>query len=70
MTVDELLSILAIAADHLAQYRQYSEEMRKIGRGVHISSEFQPEYLQTMIDHALAGSNLNASGRNDSRQRN
>jgi hypothetical protein len=36
----------------LSQYESYSEEMRSIGRGLHVSSEYQPSLLP-MIDAAI-----------------
>lgn len=44
---------LAIARDHLAQYRRYSEEMRAIGRGASIYSEWGEESLDKMMDEVL-----------------
>ena len=55
MTIDEIdaMKWLIDALDHLQQYERYSEEMRKIGRGCSISSEFSPKYLQAGIRSAI-----------------
>ena len=50
---DELRAVMKIARDHIEQYRAYSDEMCKIGRGVHICSPYQPETLATFIREAL-----------------
>lgn len=49
----ELRGVLVVAANHLRQYREYAEEMRKLGRGMTPSDPFSPEYLAGMIDSAL-----------------
>ena len=52
--ITELRIVLQIAADHLKQYRRYSDEMRHIGRGITISSAYQPDTLDTLIREALS----------------
>lgn len=53
MEIEHLKVLLAIAEDHLRQYREYAEEMRKIGRGMRPSSEYSPEWLAASIDGTL-----------------
>ena len=50
---NELHAVLKIARDHIEQYRAYSDEMCKIGRGCMIMSPYQPETLATFIREAL-----------------
>ena len=50
--LDYLLYALERAREHLAQYERYSEEMRTIGRGCHISSECQGSLLP-VLDQAI-----------------
>jgi hypothetical protein len=56
--IAELTWALRAAQDHLRQYAQYSEAMRGIGRGLHVSSPYTPEFLdlaiQTRLDIAKA----------------
>ena len=54
-TIARMREALSIAQDHIGQYRQYSEEMRKIGRGFNPSSEFSPEYAEQIFRAALEG---------------
>lgn len=49
-----VLDALRIAQDHLAQYRPYSESMRAIGRGLAISSPYQPELADRIIAAAIS----------------
>jgi hypothetical protein len=53
--VSELRAVLKIAREHIEQYRAYSEEMRKIGRGCMVLSAYQPETLATIMREALKG---------------
>jgi hypothetical protein len=50
---ETLKEILTYAADYLRQYKQYSDEMKMIGRGFHPSGEFSPEYLNIIIMNVL-----------------
>ncbi len=50
---DDLRTALVIAADHLAQYRKYSEVLRAEGRGLSLSSPYQPEHADLIILRAL-----------------
>lgn len=50
----DLLAALKIAQEHISQYRKYSDEMSKIGRGLSISSEYQPEYADNIIKDAIS----------------
>jgi hypothetical protein len=45
----EMAEALETALDHIRQYSRYSEEMRKIGRGLSISSPTQPESMETWL---------------------
>jgi hypothetical protein len=51
--------VLKTAQDHLEQYRAYSDEMAKIGRGCSISSEYLPGTLAVQIRHVLNHGNGN-----------
>ena len=55
----DLLAWLKISLDHLQQFHNYSELMRKIGKGCSIDSEFQPEdtigVLKNLITKAEGG---------------
>ncbi len=44
---------LTVAADHLAQYRRYSEEMRASGRGMSPSSPYSEDSAARLIISAL-----------------
>lgn len=52
-TQEFVLRTLETARDHIKQYREYSEEMRKIGRGLNVSSPFTPEYFDRVLDRAI-----------------
>jgi hypothetical protein len=54
LAAPDLLEVLIIAADHLAQYASYSEAMREHGMGFAPSSDFSPDYLADMIQATLA----------------
>ncbi len=49
----ELREVLKIARDHIEQYRAYSDELTKIGRGCMVLSPYQPETLAMFIREAL-----------------
>lgn len=51
--ITQLQFALEIAQDHLAQYRKYSEEMRKIGRGMYLSHPYMETTTDFIIDKAL-----------------
>lgn len=53
-TLEQLRFALELAQDHLNQYRRYSEEMRKIGRGLYLSSPYSADYADGIIATALA----------------
>jgi hypothetical protein len=53
------------AIDHLKQYHQYSEEMRKKGRGLHVSSPFETPDLIKTLQQVLKSSNLNEDASDD-----
>jgi hypothetical protein len=44
---------LTLAQEHLAQYRNYSEAMREIGRGMHLSSEFLESSAAIIVENAI-----------------
>jgi len=50
----QILEALKLAYDHLLQYQRYSDEMRHIGRGAHISSPVTPEYLKGYLKNIIA----------------
>ncbi len=52
--LDLLAAVLRIAGSHLAQYRRYSDAMRKSGRGFDPSSEWSPGALEYGIQQAQA----------------
>jgi hypothetical protein len=51
--MSQVKEALNIALDHLRQYRRYSEEMRKIGRGFDPSSPYSQESVEVVIRSAL-----------------
>lgn len=53
-TEKEVSYLLRHAADHLRQYRDYSEAMRASGRGLGISSPIPPDAMIVMLDNAGA----------------
>lgn len=50
----DLLVVLKIAQDHLAQYRKYADYMSNEGKGPYISTPFPPQRLDEMIETAIA----------------
>lgn len=56
MTPDlsKIYDALTIAAEHLIQYRRYSEAMRAIGRGCSISSPYSEGLTDRLIAETLA----------------
>jgi len=48
-TRNYLLGVIRITEDHLAQYRAYSEAMRAEGRGLYLSSAYNPETLAIQL---------------------
>jgi hypothetical protein len=56
MTPDlsKIYDVLTIAAEHLMQYRRYSEAMRAIGRGCALSSPYSEGLTDRLISEALA----------------
>jgi hypothetical protein len=53
-TAPDLLAWMKISLDQLQQYRNYSESMRKIGRGCSIASEFTPEHTLGVLESLIA----------------
>jgi len=51
--INNLEFALSLAKEHLDQYRAYSEEMRKIGRGLYLSSPYGAEWADQVISNAL-----------------
>jgi hypothetical protein len=52
-TYKDLVEVLKIAQEHILQYQQYSEAMRKIGRGFSPSSEFKEGAIRAILTHAI-----------------
>lgn len=50
----KIYDALTIAAEHLTQYRRYSEHMRAIGRGCSLSSPYSAGLADRLISEALA----------------
>lgn len=48
-----IIGILKDTQDCLRQYHNYSEEMKKIGRGFSPSSQYSNEYLRGLIDESI-----------------
>ena len=53
MEKDDLIDMLELALDQLKQYRDYSEDMRKIGRGMYVLSPISTDHLITCLESVL-----------------